>query len=97
MKEHDHVLDRLFRAAARGVVETSEAPSPALTARVLAQWRSAETDDDFAPILRLMRHAVLYAGLIMMLSIAWCWPQNQQESADKTALVSYANSVELPP
>ena len=96
MKKSDDSLQRLFRAASLAPRD-KPAPLPAaLESRMLAQWRAAETEDEFVILIRLFRRAVIFAGLIMVLSATWSYLESRSDAATM-ALASYAIKMQLPP
>jgi len=97
MKKPDDPLQRLFRGAA---LASREAPGSAptdLENRVIARWRNAEPEDEFALLVNLLRRAIVFAGCIMVLSFGWSWMQSSSENASETALTNYALNIQLPP
>jgi len=90
MRKSDEPLQRLFRAAASARREAG-APSVALQNRVLAEL------DEFDLLANLLRRAVMFAGVIMVLSIGVSWMQSRSEKDRGTALANYAMEMELPP
>jgi len=98
MNPLDHSLNRLLQAAAQAPKQTPVRPPFTLEARVLAQWRSAANEDEFAFLAKLFRHAVIYAGFVMLLSIGWNYlGSHGSEAASATALAEYAMTMKLPP
>jgi len=97
MKPFDRSLQKLLAAAARANRDTPEQLPSALEARVLAQWRSVEVENEFAQLVNLFRRAVAFGSLIMILSIGGSWLLSRGESASLTALTSYVITVQLPP
>jgi hypothetical protein len=89
-------LQRLLKAAAGAKRDHVEAMDPAIAARVLSQWRIVD-GEDLAPLLMLLRRAVLYSALVMMLSLGCIWAAGRSESASQTALANYAMKIQLPP
>lgn len=55
MKITDHALDRLLRSAARAPQRDLEPASHALQARVLAQYRASQREDDAPGLLAFFR------------------------------------------
>jgi len=97
MNKSSDPLQRLFRAAALASKETQAAPPIAMENRVMAQWRNAGIEDEFDLLASLLRRAVVFASLIMVLSMGWGWMQSQSENASETALATYALNMQLPP
>ena len=97
MKPFNRSLRKLLDAAAQAPAEMPEQLPFALEARVLAQWRSLEVEDEFIQLANFFRKAVAFGSLIMILSIGGSWLQSRGESASLAALTSYAISVPLPP
>jgi hypothetical protein len=97
MKNPDKALKRLFRAAALASKEIPAAPPASMENRVLARWRNAGSEDEFDLLAHLLRRGVVFAGLIMILSMGWGWMQSRSENASETALATYALNIQLPP
>lgn len=97
MKPSDHLLQRLFRAASRAPRETDESMPRFLENRLLTHWRSAGGLEEFPSLGALFRWAILYAAIIMILSIGCSWVESRRESISKTGLVNYALTIQLPP
>jgi hypothetical protein len=97
MNPIDRSLQRLLNAAARAPGEAPGPLPPALERRTLAQWRSAATEDEFAPFAGLYRQAAICAVLIMTLSAGWTWFQSRSEAAGAVALANYALTIQEPP
>jgi len=95
MNPLDHSLKRLLNATARARTGKVEPPPSSTEARVLAQWRNVEAEDDFALVVRLFRRAIVFAVLIMSLSGLWNYFETR--SASTIALTSYAIRMQLPP
>ena len=53
--------------------------------------------DEFDLLANLLRRAVVFASLIMVLSIGWGWMQSRSANASETALANYAMNIQLPP
>jgi len=97
MKANDDSLDRLLRSAARAPESAPPALSPPLRRRILAEWRSQARDDEFAPILPMLRGAAIFAGILMIASATWKTVGDRHEAAGPLPLVRYAISMQLPP
>ena len=98
MNPLDHSLNRLLKAAAQAPKAAPGAAPFALEAGVLAEWRAAASEDEFAFLTKLFRHAVVYASLVMLLSIGWNYlGNNKGAAASTTALAEYAMTMKLPP
>jgi hypothetical protein len=98
MKFFDRRLQQLFETAARAPQSPAGSPSPSLEQRVIAGWRSAEGDDEFALLLSsLFRRAVVCAALVMVLSAGWGWWQDRNAAPGAAALATYVAEVQLPP
>ena len=96
MMNSNEPLQRLFRTAALASKELPASPSPAMENRVLAQWRNAEGEDEFAALANLFQRAVAFAACIMLLSAGWGWMQSHNQPA-ATALTNYVLNFQLPP
>jgi hypothetical protein len=97
MKKSHDPLQRLFRAAALAPKEIPAAPPVALENRVMARWRNAGIEDDFDLLATLLRRAVVFASLIMVLSMGWGWMQSRSANASETTLANYAMNIQLSP
>ena len=98
MNRIEHALQLLLRAARRAPRADIE-PLPAhLEARIVNRWRSGslELEDEFAPLVKLFRQAVIFAAVIMLLSGAWNYVENRSGAA-ATTLTAYATNAQLPP
>ena len=96
MRKSEDPLQRLFRAAALAPREAAEL-SPAIQNRVLAELRRPAAADEFDLLANLLRRAVVFAGVIMVLSIGVSWMQSRSENDRGTALANYAMKMELTP
>ena len=54
-------------------------------------------EDEFALLAALFRRGVVFASLIMVLSMGWGWMQGRSENTGETALANYAMNIQLPP
>ncbi len=97
MKNPDEALQRLFHAAALASKEMPTAPPGAMEYRVMTRWRNAGNEDEFDLLATLLRRGVVFASLIMVLSMGWGWMQSKSENASETALATYALNIQLPP
>ncbi len=97
MNKSNDPLQRLFRAAALASKETQAAPPIAVENRVMTRWRNAGNEDEFDLLAALLRRGVVFASLIMVLSMGWGWMQSKSENASETALATYALNIQLPP
>ena len=98
MKPTNGTLQRLLKAAAKVATEAVEAPPLGLETRVLANWRAAGTDDESVSLFAFFRRAMLGAGLVLVLSAAWCLTQSGgNTSGDEAALLDYDIQMSLNP
>lgn len=97
MKRLADRLQRLFEAAAQAPEETPGPVPVAVQTRVLARWRSAPAEDDFARLAVVFRRAVVCAGLVMLLSIVWKQRETASPAASAVALATYEINAHLPP
>ena len=97
MNSLDHSLERLLKAAAQAPRAALEPASFARETQVLAEWRSTRKEDEFALLVGLFRRAVIFASLIMTLSVTWNYLEKRGEAASTVALASYALKMQLPP
>jgi len=71
MKHDEQALERLLRAARQAPGRT-QGPMPfPLEARILAGWRSGVPEDESLLLAALFRRAVIFATIVMVLSIGW--------------------------
>jgi hypothetical protein len=96
MKPIDHSLRRLFKAANQIPKPLIEPMPHDLETRVLAQWRSQPSENEFA-LAGLFRRAVICAGLVMILSIVWGSQGSTSAAASVVALANYEINTHLPP
>jgi hypothetical protein len=96
MNPLDHSLEKLLRAAAKARKEAPEPLPFIVEARILAQWRATEMEDDFVILARLFRPAMIFATTIVVLSGTWNYFEAKNE-ASTMALASYAIKMQLPP
>ena len=98
MKPTNAILQRLLNAAAKSVPEKAEAPPLGLETRVLAQWRAAGQDDNSVSVFAFFRHAVVGAGLVLVLCAAWSLIQTGGSvTADEAARLDYNIQMSLNP
>jgi len=98
MKPTDQTLRRLFNAAAKAAPERADTPPLGLETRVLANWRAAGTDYESVSLFAFFRRAMLGAGLVLVLSAAWCLTQSGgNTSGDEAALLDYDIQMSLNP
>jgi hypothetical protein len=71
MKHDEHALRRLLKATSRSQAESPGTLPFATEARILAHWRSGEAEDDSELLASLFRRAVIWASVVMVLSIGW--------------------------
>jgi hypothetical protein len=96
MKRVDQSLQKLLSAASTVSRQTPSAPPFALEAAVIAQCRGGgRRRNDPAPLLWLFRRAAIFALVVMMLSGAWNYFGNKNNTVTAT-LVSNA-LMQLPP
>jgi hypothetical protein len=96
MNPLDRSFQRLLNAAAKARRNAAEPLPFSMEARVLAQWRDLEVEDDFAMVLKLFQRAIVFAALIMSLSGVWNYFETKRE-AGTMPLASYAMRMQLPP
>ena len=87
-------MQKLLDAAAQAPQPAPEPMAFATEARVLADWRSSQTQED-ATLVNFLRKAVALGSVIMILSIGASWSAN--ESASVTAITNYAKTIDLFP
>jgi hypothetical protein len=96
MNRIDHAFHQLLTAAVRAGRPAVEPLPQHLEAGILARWRRTPLEDDFAPLIKLFRQAVIFAGVLLLLSAAWNYVGGQNGAAT-TALATYAANLQLPP
>ena len=98
MKPTDQTLQRLLQAAAKAAPEAVDAPPLGLETRVLANWRAGSGDDEFVSVFAFFRRAVVGAGLVLVLSAAWCLTHSGGGAiGDDAAVLDYDIQTSLTP
>jgi hypothetical protein len=98
MKPTDQTFQRLLNAAARAAPEAAGAPPLGLETRVLANWRTAATEDESVSLFAFFRRAVLGASLVLVLCAAWSLTQSGGYVAgEEAALLDYNIQTSLNP
>lgn len=97
MNTIDQALSRLFKAAARAPRPAVDPVPFGLESRILAQWRSIRPDEDFLLLVGLARRAMICAGLVMIMCIAWGLRGHVTLSSGAVALANYEINTHLPP
>jgi hypothetical protein len=91
------LLERLLKTAAAAPKEMPCAPPFALETRVLAHWRSAPAEEDFALLATVFQRAVICAGIILVASAGWTWFETRQQASGAMALANYTLTMGLKP
>jgi hypothetical protein len=98
MNRTDRILERLFKAAAKASPEAPAAVPLGLETRVLANWRAARAEDDWASLFLFFRRAVVGAGLALVLCAAWSFAQTGgSATGDEAARLNYEIQMSLNP
>jgi hypothetical protein len=98
MKPTDETVQRLLNAAAKAPSEVPTAPPLGLETRVLTQWRAAGADDDSVSVFAFFRHAVVGAGLVLVLCAAWSFIQTGGSvTGEEAARLDYNIQMSLNP
>jgi len=97
MNQSDHSLRRLLRAAARAPKPEPVSLPSRLETQLVARWRSAAPEDESALLAAFFRRAVIYASLVMALSIGWNWLENKGNDTGLTALTNYEAQLQVLP
>ncbi len=98
MKRTDDSMQRLLDAATKAPVEAPGAPPLGLETRVLAQWRAGAAEDDSASLFAFLRHAMVGASLVLVLSAVWSLSRPSSSLAgDEAALLNHAIQQTLNP
>ena len=98
MKPIYDTVQRLLNAAAKAPSEVPTTPPLGLETRVLAHWRAGTADDDLASLFAFFRHAMVGAGLVLVLSAVWSLSQPAGSAAgDEAALLNYEHPEEPEP
>jgi len=91
------LFERLLKTAAMAPMEKPSALPFALETRVLAGWRSAPAEDDFALLAYVFQRAVICAGIILVASAGWSWFETRPQAAGEMALANYTIATHLAP
>ncbi len=92
----ERTLQRLIKAAARSPAKPSSPLPPSLETALIAQWRR-EPPDEWLVFVRLVRRAVVCAGLVMLLSVGWSWLDRGETVPGSTAFAHLDTLIqELP-
>jgi len=98
MKPTDYSLRHLIEAAAKAPPKPAAPPPLGLETRVLAGWRAATPNDETVPLFAFLRHAMLGAALVLVLSAAWSFIQpGASQFGDEAARLDYHIQMSLNP
>lgn len=97
MNGGNHALARLLKAARQSQHEPASSPSFALESKILAQLRSANTQDELASLAVLFRRAAVYAALVMILTLGWSRIVSVNDVPGGTALETLASAMRVVP
>lgn len=100
MNRHEDSLQRLFKAAQAAPAEAPAAMPAHLQTRLLAHWRAGAEPEDFWSSLALAlvcRRALVCAGVLMALSIAWSCRELMAQPESDVAIANYELRASLLP
>jgi hypothetical protein len=98
MKPTDQSLQRLLDAAAKAAPAAAGAPPFGLETRVLAKWRTAQTEDEPAFLFTFLRRAMAGATFILVLSAAWSFTRPSESlTGREAAALDYQIQMSLNP
>lgn len=97
MNHLDQSLNRLFKAAARAPREDNPALPFAVAAQTLACWRSSTALDETVFLAPLFRRAVIWAGVVMFMSIVWSRFDVRDDPADASVRAHYEVALKVLP
>jgi len=97
MNREEHILKRLLKAAGRPQRETPVAMPFPMEARILADWRSSATVEDWTGMVSYFRRAVACAVLVMVVSIGWSQFTEAREVPGAAAFTNLAQAVQIVP
>ncbi|MBI4660622.1 MAG: hypothetical protein HY735_17435 [Verrucomicrobia bacterium] len=86
MKATDHLLRRLFRAAARAPRREQDGPPSAMEARILAAWRSTLGSDEGDGVLRFLQIGLVFASALTLVIIALSLHNLAKQPANEVAM-----------
>jgi hypothetical protein len=94
----DQSLQKLLNAAGKAAPEAVDAPPLGLETRVLANWRTAVSDNESVSLFAFFRRAALGACLVLVLSAAWSLTQSGgSATGEEAALLDYNIQMSLNP
>jgi hypothetical protein len=97
MKHDEQALERLFRAARQAQPETQGSMPFPLEARILAGWRSAVPEDESLLLATLFRRAVIFATVIMILSIGWSQVEDTPKVPGAVVIANLEQGLQVVP
>jgi len=97
MKHDEHALERLLRAARPPQSEAPGSMPFPLEARILAGWRSGAPDDESVLLATLFRRAVIFATVIMILSIGWSQLEDANKVPDAVVIANLEQVIRVVP
>ena len=98
MKPDERIMQRLLDAAARTAPAPAVTPPLGLETRVLADWRTGQSEDDSIWLMAFFRHALVGASLVLVLSAAWSLSRPASNApSDEAALLDYNIRMSLNP
>jgi hypothetical protein len=98
MNRDETMLVRLFRAAQRAPVLSSEPMPENLKTRILAHWRSGgQAEEHFVLLALLFRRALIGAAVVMFLCVVWSYQGLISPPENDVALANYELREDLLP
>jgi hypothetical protein len=97
MKNSDHSLDRLLRAAAQYHPAAAEEELPfGFATRVVSGWLASVGRERTGLETLWFRRAFLCAVAVMAISVSWSYKTDTTAPNDEMAIASYDASADLP-
>ena len=98
MRSTEENLQRLLKSAAKAAPERFEAPPLGLETRVLANWRTAGTEEEDVSVFAFFRRAAFGAALVLALCAVWSLTQpSGSVTGDEAAQLDYNIRTSLNP
>ena len=97
MNHDEHSLRRLLKAAKPPQRETPVILPFPLEARILAGWRSVGPEDESLLLATLFRRAVIFATIIMFVSIGWSRIHDVNEVPGAAVMANLEHVIQVVP
>lgn len=97
MNRDEHALNRLLKAARQSQHDTPVSPPFVLESKVLAHWRAAKGEDEFALLAGLFRRAVVWAAFVMIVTLGWSRIVSSDDVPGVTALANLVSGMQVVP